>query len=212
MNPSKLYALIIPAKSSATLPFVNLSINNSQISIVHNIKYIGLNIDFKLKFDNHISSITQKISRAVEILSKLRYYMLTCALLKIYYAFIHSQLRYGLPVWGSTYPSHLKKLMSLQNRAVKFIGGGHPRDSASPYISEFNILKLPDLFKLEIGKLIHSHFTNDLPDALSNLFTLSISVSRKSTRLTNAHSKRLHIPRYKTSRLQKCIKYQGCKI
>ena len=102
--------------------------------------------------------------------------------------------------------------MSLQNKAVKLIGGGHLGDSASPYFSKFNILKLPDLFKLEIGKLIHSHFTHDLPDAFSNLFTLSNSVSRKSTRSTNAHSKRLYIPRYKTNRLQKCMKYQGSRI
>ena len=212
VNPSKSYALIIPTKPNETLPLVNLSKNNSQISIVHDVKYLGLSTDFKLKFDNHISSITQKISRAVGILSKLRYYMPTCALLKIYYAFVHSQLLYGLPVWGSTYPSHLKKLMSLQNKAVKHIGGGHPRDCASPYFSQFNILKLSDLFKLEIGKLIHSHLTHDLPYALSNLFTLSNSVSRKSTRSTNAHSKRLYIPRYKTNRLQKCIKYRGSKV
>ena len=75
-----------------------------------------------------------------------------------------------------------------------------------------NTLKLPDLFKLEIGKLIHSHFTHDLPDALSNLFTLSNSVSHKSTRSTNARSKRLYIPPYKTNRPQKCMKYQGSKI
>ena len=47
VNPSKSYALIIPAKSNETLPLVNLSINNSQISLVHTVKYLGLNIDFK---------------------------------------------------------------------------------------------------------------------------------------------------------------------
>ena len=88
MNPSKSYALIIPAKSNETLPLVNLSTNNSQISIVHNVKYLAVNIDIKLKFDSHISSIIQKISRAVGILFKLRYYMPTCALLKIYYTLL----------------------------------------------------------------------------------------------------------------------------
>ena len=108
--------------------------------------------------------------------------MPTCALLKICYAFIYSQFLHELPVCGSTYPSHLKKLTSLQNKVVKLIGGGHPRDNASPYFSKFNILKLPDLFKLEIGKLIHSHFTHELPDALFNLFILRNTVSCKSTR------------------------------
>ena len=79
VNPSKSYAQIIPAKSNETLPFVNLSINNSQISIVYNVKYLGVNIDFKLKFGSYISSIIRKIPRAVGILSKLRYCMPTYA-------------------------------------------------------------------------------------------------------------------------------------
>ena len=87
VNPSKLYALIIPAKSNETLPLVNLSINNSQISVVHYVKYLGLNIDFKLKFDNHISSITQKISRAVVIQTKLHAHMCVTKNLLRFYSF-----------------------------------------------------------------------------------------------------------------------------
>ena len=51
-----------------------------------------------------------------------------------------------------------------------------------------------------------------LPNNLSNYFILTSQISEKSTRLNEKSKKTLHIPFYKTSRLQRCIKYQGVKI
>jgi len=48
----------------------------------------------------------------------------------LYYALIHPHLLYGLSIWGSNYPSYLKKLNILQNKAIKLISGGSSRDTA----------------------------------------------------------------------------------
>ena len=45
-----------------------------------------------LNFDFHISNIAYKIPRTVGIIPKIRHYLLETALLKIYYAQIHSHL------------------------------------------------------------------------------------------------------------------------
>ena len=74
------------------------------------------------------------------------------------------------------------------------ISGGSPHDSASTFFSKFIILKLPDLIKLEIAKLVLAYFNNNLFDAFSNYFTLSSNISQKTTRSTNAHTKRLYTP------------------
>ena len=113
---------------------IDLSLNNSSILISISAKYLGVTIDSLLKFDKHISSVKHKISRAVGIISKLRHFLPTNALLNVYYAFIHPHLLYGLPIWGLSFPSHLKKLTVLQNKAIKLIGGGLPRDRATPFI------------------------------------------------------------------------------
>jgi len=76
----------------------------------------------------------------------------------LYYALIHPHLLYGLSIWDSTYPCYLKKLSILQNKAIKLISGGTPRDPATPYNSNLKILTLKDLFKIEVGKLVHFHF------------------------------------------------------
>ena len=51
-----------------------------------------------------------------------------------------------------------------------------------------------------------------LPKNLSNYFILTSQISKKSTRLNKKSKKTLHIPFYKTSHLQRPIKYQGVKI
>ena len=92
------------------------------------------------------------------------------ALQALYHSLIHTHthLFYGLPVWGSTHPFYLKKLITLQDKAVKLVGGGLYNDKASPFYSQLKILKLSYLYKFEIGKFVNAHFQNRLPLNISN--------------------------------------------
>ena len=196
VNPSKSNFLIVPPKLNKPFPQTNIFLNNISILQCISIKYLGLTIDMNLNFDFHISNIAYKISRTVGIMSKIRHYLSETALLKIYYAQIHSNLLYGLIIWESTFPTYLKKLITLQN---KFICAAKFCDSSSPYYKRLKILKLTDFYKLEVGKFIHANFKKMLPNNLSNYFILTSQISEKSTRLNEKSKKTLHIPFYKTS-------------
>ena len=115
-------------------------------------------------------------------------------------------------MWGSSYKSKSKKLLSLQNKVVKLIGGGLLRDKATPFYSQLGILKLTDLFKLEVGKFVHAHFKKKLPVSLSDYFIPISEVSQKNTRSTQRRRNCLYIPRYASNRMQKCVRFQGVKI
>ena len=105
VNSSKSNFLIIPPKLNKPFPQTNVFLNNISIPQCISIKYLGLTIDMNLNFDFHISNIAYKISRTVGIISKIRHYLPETALLKIYYAQIHSHLLYDLIIWGSTFPT-----------------------------------------------------------------------------------------------------------
>ena len=92
VNRSKSNFLIIPPKLNKPFPQTNVFLNNISIPQCISIKYLGLTIDMNLNFDFHISNIVYEISRTVGIISKIRHYLPETALLKIYYALIHSHL------------------------------------------------------------------------------------------------------------------------
>ena len=53
---------------------------------------------------------------------------------------IHPYLLYGITIWENTYKTHLKRLKSLQNKAVKIIAGGQYLDDSTAYYKQLNIL------------------------------------------------------------------------
>ena len=107
---------------------------------------MGITIDEKLNFAEHIITLTCKISRSVGILSKLRNILPFTALRKLYCSMIHSHLLYGIAIWGYTYDNHLKRLIILQNKAVKIVARGQRQDHVTPFYHRFQILKLKNLY------------------------------------------------------------------
>ena len=97
---------------------------------------------------------------------------------------VHSHLLYGLVVWRSTFPSYLKKLNSMQDKAVKLIAGGNYLDRAMPYYSKLNILKLTDIYKLETAKFVHRFMHNTLPQSFSDFFVKASQISGRTTRFS----------------------------
>ena len=70
---------------------------------------------------------------------------------------IHPHLLYGITVWGNAFDKHLKRLATLQNKAVKLISGAQWRDHVTPIYLKLQILKLNDLYLYEVAKLMHKH-------------------------------------------------------
>ena len=97
INPSKSQAIIIPPLlSQVVLPSnINIKLNSNAIAISDSINYLGILIDSKLLFRDHIHKVQNKLSRAVGILCKLKN-LFPCILKKLYFAFFHSHLLYCL--------------------------------------------------------------------------------------------------------------------
>ena len=109
LNPSKSNHLIISPKQNILSPHVTLIVNNLPILSCDKAKYLGVFIDLRLNFHSHIKSVENKVARSVGILSKLKHFLPSNSLLKLYYAFIHPHLLYGLSIWGCTHKSYLSK-------------------------------------------------------------------------------------------------------
>ena len=144
------------------------------------------------------------------ILSKLKNYLPTHALFKLYYTLVHSHLLNGLIAWGNTYPTYLSKLNTLQNKALRIVTKSGWYQNVLPLYQKFNLLNLQNLLKFETAKFIHNQINQRLSPNFNNYFTLAKFSHSRQTRTTV--SLNLIIPLYKTKRTQQSMKYSVAKI
>ena len=205
--------IIRPKLSSPPLTFL-ICMENSPVQVTNAFRYLGVVLDNKLLFRNHINTLERKIARSIGIIAKLRHYVTISILRKLYFASIHPHLLYGAIVWMSIYKSYLNKLTSLQNRALRLITNNithnqHPARTPSLY-KQLKILKVADLYSYQVAFFMHKFSNNTLPSSFSKYFLKSKEVHKLGTRQNV--SSNFNVPRYNTARLQRLIKYRGDKI
>ena len=77
----------------------------------------------------------------------------------------------GIRLWGNTYQKHIKKLESVQKRAVRAIMGAKYNDPSTPLFKILNILKLKDLYELQTMHFVYDFVNLFLPGPLLNVYT-----------------------------------------
>ena len=186
LNLSKSNLLLLQPKSRghrANLSLISFPFDSNFPSVSMS-KYLDLIFDTFSSFESHINNLARKLSKAVGILSKVKVYLNTSALWSLYYALFHCHILCGIITWSSTYKTYLKKLVSLQNKAVKILGNGTWNDRATPYYVKLKILKLQDLVKLETAAFVYNYKSEKLPSTFRNYFTALNNIHVKPTRAT----------------------------
>ena len=102
----------------------NLTFNNSQVSQTESQKHLGLILDNKLNFNEHLKGVLDKISKTMGLIRKFQPILPRFSLLTIYKTFIRSHLDYGEIIYDQNYnASFHRKLESIQYFACLAITG-----------------------------------------------------------------------------------------
>ena len=87
-------------KSTVLPPFL---FNNASVTRTSSQKHLGIILDNKLKFDDHIKMVFRKISKTVGLLRKLHNFLPRAALIAIYKGFIRLHLDCGDILYDQAY-------------------------------------------------------------------------------------------------------------
>ena len=164
---------------------LNLSISNKSVKSDNQVKYLGLIFDSNLNWKPYLHELSKKVSRGIGVLSKIRYYVNRNILHQLYYSIIYPFLTYGLLIWGNTYSTTLKPLITLQKRAIRTITFSKPDEHSEPLFKELEILKLTDLVTLHNALFMYHYYYNLLPSSFENFFQTVASVHSYNTRLAS---------------------------
>ena len=186
---------------------LNIEIDNQKISPVFKTKLLGVVVDSKLSWKEHISYITGKIARGIGVVTKARKYLNKDSLLILYCSFIYPYLIYCNHVWGAAAKTHTRTLCTLQKRAVRIISGVKPRTHCDPLFRENNLLSLQDIHKYLIGKLMYRVYNNELV-----IFQSWFQMNNKFHDYETRQSEQYHIPCFRTNLGQSSLRFSGAKI
>ena len=94
-DPTKQAQKVIFRRKTKKLPYPPLAFNNTNVTQSIYQKHLGMILDSKLTFENHIIMVTTKINKTIGLLRKLQNLLPRTALIKIYKAFVRPHLDYG---------------------------------------------------------------------------------------------------------------------
>ena len=160
-----------------------VSLNGKTIKCVNKIKYLGMWIDEKISWNEHINYVSTTISANIGLLYRSKYFLDQYTRMLLYNSLILPHLNYCAIVWAHTFPTYMEKIEILQKRAVRTIDDAHRLAHSDPIFKKLKLLKVKQLAKQQMILLIHISITNNLRPAIKELFTLEEQRERNTRRI-----------------------------
>ena len=141
---------------------ISIKFNGKKLFPVDNIKYLGMYIDKYLSWNFHIQQLSQKLSRANGILSKLRHNAPIRTCLQVYYAIFYSHLIYGCNIWGLTTEENLNKIEVLQKKCLRIMTFSDFNSHTNHLFIDLKLLKVRDIIKSQQLKLVYEFYNKSV--------------------------------------------------
>ena len=167
----------------------DIIISDSSLTCIKSTKFLGVIIDNKLNWSEHIQYVKNKISKSNGILRKIRHFLDKNTLRNMYYTFVYPYLIYCTEVWGNACITHLNPLIKIQKKCIRTITFSHYLEHTRPLFEKLNILSFKKLVTQRISLLMFKRHHKLLPTPLDKLFILNNSQHAYNTRQrTNIHT------------------------
>ena len=152
----------------------NICIRNESLKLVNNAKFLGIIIDDKLKFENHVYDVIAKLSKVSGIIWKSKEVLPKETLRMLYLSLGWSQLSYGVLAWGRCSLTFINKIRVAQNRIVRNIYGSanfdvYKSNNLLPFNETYDLYALLKLFKeIKMPNQSNSYFIERVQELQTN--------------------------------------------
>ena len=206
LNIKKTKYMIFSNKQSMSNHSVN--IRGVELECVPSIKFLGVMVDNKLSWKEHIMYIRNKLSKSIAILYKVNRVLSTNCKLQLYKSFIQPHLIYCNIVWCSIHKTTLKPLTVLQKRALKLALN---LPILTPSVDVFCKSKVHDLIKInntQVAIFMFKYTNNLLPKGFSGKYDINANVHSHYTRASGLY----HVPMIRLNRSKFAMDYKGVSL
>ena len=182
LNTKKSFFMIFHRSRIKPNDINTVVIDNHDLTQVKSAKYLGVIIDHKLNWIEHISYVKSKISKGIGIMYKARQFLTKKALLMLYHAYIYPYMTYCIEVWGCASQTQLNCLFLLQKKIIRIMNFSHYLAHTNPLFLSMEVLPLRKIFFYKVGLIMYKYSLNLLPECIAHLYLRNDSIHEHNTR------------------------------
>ena len=182
---------------------IDLKIFDTSIERVYVTKFLGVQIDAKLTWADHITYINKKLSKSVAVLCKARKKLSKSCLINLYYAVAYPYFIYCNHVWGNTHRKFLEPMYKIQKKFIRIITSSPYQAHTQPLFVANNMLDLFDINNYMTAIFIYNVLLPESPNIFHSFYVRNNDIHEHGTRI--AHD--LYVPI-----ARKCIRRFSMRI
>lgn len=145
---------------------ITIRMCNEVLIRVQHIKYLGLTLDEKLTWRDHIDHIIHKLTPIAGALKRCSKELPNRNKRSIYYAMVEPLLRYQITAWGGASAQYLNKIRIIQNKVLKNLYNLHWRTPTQEVYKLTKVFPLHDLQFIEECSLAHKIIKNQIKHSI----------------------------------------------
>ena len=165
--------------------FTDLKVYEFNINRVKSVKYLGMHIDEKLKWDEHVNNLCSTLSRNFPMFYSIRNHLTNNLKKQLYFSMVYSRIIYGIVLYGVCRSSLLNKVQVLQNKLIKVLYKLPYRTDTDALHSNLDILKVKDICKYQIQKFVYESVNKTCISQFHNYYKCTHNEHNMDTRQEN---------------------------
>ena len=148
---------------------------------VSSIKYLGVIVDHKLNWIDHIIYVKNKLSKGMGIVYKARRYLNKGSLKNLYYTYVYPYFIYCIEVWESAANCHLNSLFLLQKKIIRIMTFSLYLAHTGSISIDLAILPFDKIFIDRINILMFKVEYELLPKSVTQMFSKNKDIHSHDT-------------------------------
>ena len=168
LNIEKSCFMLFTHRNTTHIP-ISIAIDGVTVKQSDTVKFLGICLDNRLSYNDHVLMMTKRLSRAVGVMKKIKSLVTYDILKQMYYALFNSILSYGIIVWGGCGVTNRLKICKVQDRALALLAELSPSTPHPPLFSDFYRCNIviqfhKYVFSSALSEYFHSKIVSLLPN------------------------------------------------
>ena len=150
--------------------FTEIPTTHMTIKRATEMKYLGLVLDEKLNYNEHVQSICNSLLKYFRIFNHIKHKVNKKTARQLYLTFVFSRIKYGIEIYGNCSERNVNKIQTMQNKLLKLLLQLDRLTPTNILHKNLNILKINDLYKCSILSFVNNTQIGKCPRIFEKYF------------------------------------------